>query len=600
MINSPLPSNQVLTEYSDALNWQEIERQKRIFNQMLKDSAASGEEDLPLQAMSEAIGAQIGLYYKDSPNGANVVLGEMNGQVYVLGSVVSKRYRGDKTVAQSLTPYNLNPSVNHTNIQETDNPGTRMRALGAEVELGLVHADGRSPSEDEMQAYMRAYQEHARRLGITPHVDREACQYQIETHIAPSVGYYKTRSALQGILTALVTTCEETGLQTAILSSYPTLSDFHLTEDPKVQTAVDLMTEVNAHFPEYVTRLADAQARYHVGDDALNVVQMFRIHGCHIHLDLAGRSEALGLLTFYTMLRSATAAANAAVLKGGPFVNGTCDEELLCTREYLRRTTVTGRYLETPISPHLMSGALDKYAGLLLNERANSTGRAMLCEEGLGEPVSAMHNGVGRVRSDLQTSRRICTVESTGMPANLSASRMAAVLTDFEFSHAVIEQYFRKHGCDLEPMYNDRAMWSILGPLDSSEFARLHDASDRQCTDLILTTATGDEMPLAEFYERKRRFMHRALDDVMEITPRDIDDVYTSLTRMLEPPSGHQAQTIEQFVHDAKLKSTGNWGRILRDAFVEEGGVPGTFNPDAVLKVVNRINAAMRTRFLQN
>ncbi len=599
-MNTRLPSNQVLTEFSDALNWQEIERQKRIFNQMLKDAAAAGDEDLPLQAMSEAIGADVKLYYDPSPNGANVILSETQGHSFVLGSVVSKRYRGEKTFAQSVVPYNLNPSVNHTNIHETDNPGTRMRALGAEVELGLVHPDGKSPTEAEMQNYMRTYQEHARRLGITPHVDREACQYQIETHIAPSVGYYKTRSALQGILTALVTSCEETGLQTAILSSYPTLSDFHLTEDPKVQTAVDLMTEVNAHFPEYVQRLAVAQERYHIGPDALNVVQMFRIHGCHIHLDLAGRSEALGLLTFYTMLRSATAAANAAVLKGGPFVNGTCDAELLCTREYLRRTTITGRYLEIPISPHLMPGALDKYAGLLLSERANSTGRAMLCEESIGEPISAMHNGIGRVRSDLQTSRRICTVESTGMPANLSASRMAAVLTDFEFSHAVMEQYFRKHGCDLEPMYNDRAMWSVLGPLDGETFARLHDLSDRQCTDMVLTTAAGEEMSLADFYEKKRRFMHRALDDVTEITPRDIDDVYTSLTRMLEPPSGHQAQTIEQFVYDAKLKSTGNWGRILRNAFEDEGGVPGTYNPDAVLKVVNRINAAMRTRFLSN
>jgi hypothetical protein len=163
-----------------------------------------------------------------------------------------------------------------------------------------------------------------------------------------------------------------------------------------------------------------------------------------------------------------------------------------------------------------------------------------------------------------------------------------------------MELYFRKHGCDLEPMYNDRAMWSVLGPLDSVTFANLHDLSDRQCTDMLLTTATGEEMSLADFYEKKRRFMHRALDDVMEITPRDIDDVYTSLTRMLEPPSGHQAQTIEHFVHDAKLKSTGNWGLILRNAFIEEGGIPGTHNPDAVLKVVNRINDAMRTRFLQN
>ncbi len=96
----------------------------------------------------------------------------------------------------------------------------------------------------------------------------------------------------------------------------------------------------------------------------------------------------------------------------------------------------------------------------------------------------------------------------------------------------------------------------------------------------------------------KRRYMHRALARIMEVTPRDIDDVYTSLVRMLEPPSGDTAQTVEQFVSDPKLRSTGNWGRILRNAFVEEGGAPGDHNPDAVMRVVNRIHDALRARYL--
>src|SRR5690606_17807891 len=114
-------------------------------------------------------------------------------------------------------------------------------------------------------------------------------------------------------------------------------------KDPKVNTAVSVMTRMNSNFPDYLERQAEAKRRYRISEDA-NVVQVFRIQGCHIHLDLAGRSEALGLLGFYTMLRSATAIANSAFLKGAPFVNGVCDEELLCTREYLRGTTVTGRY----------------------------------------------------------------------------------------------------------------------------------------------------------------------------------------------------------------------------------------------------------------
>jgi hypothetical protein len=325
---------------------------------------------------------------------------------------------------------------------------------------------------------------------------------------------------------------------------------------------------------------------------------MFRNQGCHIHIDLAGRSEALGLLTFYTVLRSASAVANAAVLKGCPFVNGTCDIELLCAREYLRSTTVTGRYLDLPLSPHFHPNGLDKYASLLHLERANAVGRAMLYDDSLHLPVSLMHNPVGRVRPDLTTMKRVCTVESTGMPTNISASRMAAVLADFEFSHAVIEGYFRRHGCDLDAMYNDRAMWAVLGPLERETIAAQSDESDRVCTDMTLITGTGERMRLAEFYEMKRRFMHRALADLDEVTPREIDEVYTSLMRMLEPPSGHEAQTIEQYICDPKLRSTGNWGRILRDSFIEAGGVPGAHHPQAVFSVVERVHRALITRYL--
>jgi hypothetical protein len=209
------------------------------------------------------------------------------------------------------------------------------------------------------------------------------------------------------------------------------------------------------------------------------------------------------------MLKSATAIANAAVLKGAPFVNGTCDPELLDAREYLRRTTVTGRYLDLPTSPHFQPDGLEHYAALLRLERANAVGRALLYEDGLGQMLSVMHNPVGRVRSDLTTAKRVCTVESTGMPANVSASRMAAVLTDFEFTHALIELYFRRYGCDLEPMYNDQTLWAILGPLDLETFQQQHDLSDREGSDILLTTAAGTQMRLAEFYEMKRRYMHR-------------------------------------------------------------------------------------------
>ncbi len=602
-MDSPLPSNQELLDFSASVPWQEIEAQKRKFNQALTDIAAFDyNQALPLEQLSEAIGAPVSTYYDPADTrAANVVLAEVNGVKHVLGSAVSSRYRGKKTFPQSIVPYNFNPSVNHTNLHETDDPTTKMRYLGAEIELGIVHNNGDYPSEEDMQRYMQVYRGHAQKLGFTPQIDREAGQYQVETHLSPVLGYHKTRASLGGILKVLTMSSEETGMMTAIMAAYPFDSDFKLTEDPKVQTAVDLMQEVNGFFPEYAERLHQAHARYHVNPATDNYVQMFRNQGCHIHLDLAGRCEALGLLAFYTMLRSASAVANAAVLKGSPFVNGTLDPELLCTREYLRSVTATGRYLELPTSPHLTKSGLERYSTLLRSERVNSPARAMLFDDGLGQMISVMHNPIGRIRPDLSTSKRICTLESTGMPASVSASRMASVLIDFEYSHIIIEDYFRKYGCNLEHMHENKLMWSILGPLDTKTFIGCQDESDRHCTDALVTTATGDRMTLVDFYEMKRRFMHKALYDIdVDIPPRDIDDVYQSLARMLEPPHGHTAQTVKQFIADPKLRSTGNWGQILKNAFIELGGSPGEHRPDLVLKIVHQMHDALRMRYIES
>ncbi|TVR21170.1 MAG: hypothetical protein EA396_08740 [Anaerolineaceae bacterium] len=600
-MDTPLPTNDDLIAYSQAIPWTEVERQKRIFNQIIKDHAANATDDsLPLDEIAEAIGSPVSAYYgTDDPASANIIIAHHGDYSYLLGCAVSKRYRGSKTLSQAVVPFNLNPSVNHSNIEQTNDPGVKIRAIGAELELGLVRPDGTPPTEQQVDEYIQAYAGYAQRLGIVPTVDREACRYQVEVHVAPGIGYSRTRRSLDGIMAALTAASGDKGLYTAVLSSYPVESDFKLSDDAKVQTAVDLMVEVNAQFPEYQERIRQAKERYHMPPET-NAVEVFRLQGCHIHLDLAGRSEALGLLAFYTMLRSASAVANSAVLKGGPFVNGFCDGELLCTREYLRQTTVTGRLIERPLSPHLIAGDRERYAELLKNERANAMARALLYDDTLGSPISAMHSLLGRLRPDLGTSKRICTIESTGMPINVSASRQAAVLTDFEFTHALMESYFRKHGLDLAPMHDDRDLWAIVGPLSITDFSAQHDQSDRQGTDMTLQTATGEQMSLADFYERKRQYMHRHLTEHVLISPRDIDEVYHSLQRMLEPPSGQSAETVEQYIIDYKLRSTGNWGLILRNAFIEEGGVPGTHNPQAVQRVVNRVHEAIRARYAQS
>ncbi len=594
-MHSPLPSNEELEAHSAAVSWRQIEELKEKFNQRLNQlEETTTADELPLEDLSRSTGIPIKTFHNSTQAG-NSIYGEINGRRILLASYVSKRYRKEPLL-KSIIPYNLNPSVNHLNLNQADCPNTRLRALGAELELGLYCPDGSPPAEEQVQRFISVYRAHAHRLGITVQVDREACMYQVEVHVAPGIGYHRTRRSLDGILQSLVAAANATKLHTAILSAYPIDSDFKLSDDPKVQTAVDVMQEVNNAFPQYLERLRAAHQRYHI-DPKANFVETFRLQGCHVHLDIAGRSEALGLFAFHTLLHSASAIANKAVLKGGPFVNGTCDAELLCTREYLRDTTVTGRYLSLPVSPHYSPDGLALYTSLLQNDRANAVARALLLDNSLGSPVSVMHNPIGRIRPELGGSRRICTIESTGLPVNISASRQAAVLTDLEFTYALVEHYFRRHGTDLRPLHDDADLSAMIAPLEHSLYRRLQDQSDRCGNDLLLETAAGTGMALQEFYELKRAYMHQHLIDIVDVTPRDIDDVYVSLQRMLNPPSGRVAETPEHYIIDSARRSTGNWGRILRQAFLEEGGVPGEHCPDAVLRVANRVHQALERRY---
>ena len=594
-MSNPLPSNDELEAFSAAIDWHKLEDVKQRFNQRLRELGETAIDDsLPLDDLSKFSGVPLSTVHNSTQSG-NSIFGEISGKRILLASFVSKRYR-DKPLLPSITPYNLNPCVNHTNLSQADSPRTGLRALGAELELGLYQPDGCAPTEDQVQKFIKIYRMNAHRLGITPRVDREACRYQVEVHVAPGKGYHRMRQSLDGIMQSLVAAARATRLRTAIMSSYPLLSDFELSQDAKVRSAVAVMQDVNLAFPQYLDALRTARQRYNMNPLA-NVVETFRLQGCHVHLDLAGRSEALGMFAFYTLLHSASMIANMAVLKGGPFVNGSCDSDLLCTREYLRATTVTGRYLELPISPHFSHRGLERYTELLQSGRANAAARGLLRDDSLDSPVSVMHNAIGRIRPDLGGRKRICTIESTGLPVNVSASRQAAVMTDLEFTFALVEDYFRRNGTDLTEMNKNPQLHAIIGPLGQDLFRGLQNESDRRGSSIMIRTTSGIAMPLHEFYEMKRNYMHQHLIDTCEVRPRDIDDVYMSLQRMLDPPSGRVAFTPEQYIHDSARRSTGNWGSILKTAFEDEGGVPGEHNPQAVLRVANRVHRALEQRY---
>ena len=143
-MQSPLPTNDDLTAFSQAIPWQDIEQQKRRFNEKINQLAESIIDDtLPLDELSQATGVEVSVLYDEHAKG-NVLLANVNGHQHMLASFVSKDFRYGKPLIQSVKPYNFNPSVNHTNLDETDNPEIKMRALGAELELGLYREDGSS------------------------------------------------------------------------------------------------------------------------------------------------------------------------------------------------------------------------------------------------------------------------------------------------------------------------------------------------------------------------------------------------------------------------------------------------------------------------
>ncbi len=65
---------------------------------------------------------------------------------------------------------------------------------------------------------------------------------------------------------------------------------------------------------------------------------------------------------------------------------------------------------------------------------------------------------------------------------------------------------------------------------------------------------------------------------------------------MLLAPNG-ASTTIDDFINHPTRRGTGNWGRILRETFVEAGGTLGEKNATAVHQVVEQLHAALMRRY---
>ncbi len=589
---SGLPDNAALQAFAHDMPWQSVDEARIQFLEYLngiRDKRGSHPSSGSLiRHLTRA-------YYEgdeDAPDG-NVLLSNRTKHPLVLATLLGRRFQQGPWL-DYVKPYNLNPSVIHSNLHEAGGP-LKLRPVGVELEVGLVRSEGGEPNASDLDRFHRTYVAHAQRLGACIDLAPELCIYQAEVTIPPVFGYMKALRHLELNLAALTHASHEAGLYLMITSVYPTESSFATSHSDKVETVAMFLNDINESRPQQREILTALGQRYRISS-ALRTANLLRFQGYHMHVDLAGRSEALGMLSYMLNLGSASATANAALLKGGPFMDGVCDSELLCVRENVRAISITGHYVGVPISPHLQETGMERHAHLLRANLANGTARALLYGEEEGLPYSGMHNMLGRVRPDLGSATRICTLESTGMPSNPSAERLAAVAADFQYSQLAIEHYYRKHGTDLEALAADPDWVHVFGPLDRATFHRMMNESDRQCTDMSLETAGGATFSLVEFYEKKRRLLKRVLGSLNVIDTRDIDGLYDRIFHFLVAPNG-AAETIDDYINHPTRRGTGNWGRMLRNAFLEAGGVPGEKQPEAVHRVAEVLHQALLRRY---
>jgi hypothetical protein len=594
-MDSSLPDNAALRAFAREVHWTTVEETREHFQEYLSSIRAKRGSH-PLSLSSNIIWHLASGYYDDSgdPPDGNVLLAKNLKRPIVLGNILGKRFQQGPWI-DYVKPYNLNPAVNHENIHEAGGP-LRVRPVGTELEVGLVRPDGLEPTQEDLNHFHEAYINHALRLSACLDVSPELCIYQAEVMVSPGVGFAKVLHRTELNLAALTHASNEAGLLLAVLSVYPTETDFATSHSDKVETVAMFLNDINESRPQQCELLDTLRRRYKMSRGEVRTSNTLRFQGYHMHVDIAGRSEALGLLSYMLSLGSASAVANAALLKGGPFMDGTCDPELLCTRETVRAISITGHYVGVPLSPHLSTDGLEKNAHLLRSNLANGTARALLYGEENGLAYSGMHNMLGRVRPDLGAANRICTLESTGMASNPSVERLAAIAIDYQYSQLAIEHYFRQHGTALGALYADKDWADVFGPLDRDLFHEMINASDRLCTDVELQTASGAKMSLVDFYEKKRRLLKRILSPLNVIDTRDIDGLYDQIYHFLVAPNG-AAETIDDFINHPTRRGTGNWGKILQKAYVEAGGTVGEKNQNAVLQVTLQLHDAMYRRY---
>src|SRR5260221_3138664 len=260
-MDSALPDNATLLAFAHEVDWQDVEEPREHF-QVYLNSARSKRGSHPMA--TGMIWPVTNPYYDDDEDAPdeNVFLSKGSTRPFVLANILGKRFQ-QGTWMDYVKPYNLNPSVIHTNLHEAGGP-LRLRPVGAELEVGMVRVDGDEPTDRGLDNFHQAYIAHALRLGACLDVAPELCIYQAEVTISPVYGFAKVLRNTELNLAALTHAAHESGLFLAVLPVYPSESAFVTSHSEKVETIAMFLNEVNESRPHQCEILEDVRQRYQI------------------------------------------------------------------------------------------------------------------------------------------------------------------------------------------------------------------------------------------------------------------------------------------------------------------------------------------------
>ena len=123
---------------------------------------------LPLEDLSEATGIPISTLYPDSDKGNvhtraysmanNICSGVSSANVIVMEKPSSRASSPIISIPASIIPI----------FQKVIIRQLELRALGAELELGLYHPDGTAPTEEEVATFSESYRNKRQYAGYHP------------------------------------------------------------------------------------------------------------------------------------------------------------------------------------------------------------------------------------------------------------------------------------------------------------------------------------------------------------------------------------------------------------------------------------------------